>query len=604
MWRRVKVPSALFAALLLGAACTGVVGERGNGGPPGAGGSAGGSGGGSNGPGPTGPVLSGADTGAGTVALTRVTLQQLNNMYRDLLGDTTAPANANVITADSLSESTFYVGATIADLDASGLLDISQTLANNAVQDLTKLMPGQPVPTDTAGQATWAQQFIQYFGRRAYRRPLVPGEAADLLALYQTQLAPPIGAAFPDAIAAVITGMLLSPAFLYRWELGPQPPTVQMLSTGPVIRFGQYEIASRLSFWLWSTMPDDTLLNAAGMGQLSTSDQIQSQITRMLADPKASDAFGEFATEWVELKNLITAAPDPSVYPEFANGGTALLESMGNETRQFTASVLGPQGDGLLSTLLTSSKTFIDANLASLYGVAAPAGQGLVPVTLDPTQRAGIFTQAAFLTVRSNPNEPNPILRGSSMLRRVFCSPIQMPANAVLPPIPDTSPQYPTIRARYDAHGKLGCAGACHAQIDPPGFAFMHYDGVGKWTDTDTGHPVDATGSITIAPQSSPTYTTGQGGTIMFTDAIDLMKQLAERPEVSDCMTDLLLRYMNRRIECPSSESTQACLGTGDTASLTAVRAKSTKNVRDMMTAFAATNAFLARMPNPGEVIQ
>jgi hypothetical protein len=132
----------------------------------------------------------------------------------------------------------------------------------------------------------------------------------------------------------------------------------------------------------------------------------------------------------------------------------------------------------------------------------------------------------------------------------------------------------------------------------------MHYDGVGKWTDTDTGHPVDASGSFTIAPQSSPTYTNGTGATITFTDAVDLMKQLADRPEVSDCMTDLLLRFLNKRIECPSSESTAQCLGTGDTASLTAVRAKSTKNVRDMIAAFASTNAFLARMPNPGEVIQ
>jgi hypothetical protein len=323
----------------------------------------------------------------------------------------------------------------------------------------------------------------------------------------------------------------------------------------------------------------------------------------MLKDPKANDGFRDFTTQWLELTNLLEAAPDPTVFPEFTTDPSGKLTSMLLETQQFASSVLGPSGDGLLSTLLTSSNTFVDANLAAMYGVPAPAGTGLAPVTLNPAQRSGLFTQAAFLTVRSNPNEANPIFRGSSVLRRLFCSPLQMP-NVVLPPVPDTSPMFPTVRARYDYHGKLPCAGACHQQIDPPGFAFMHYDGVGKWTDVDTGHPVDSTGTFVVGPQGPPTYTNGTGGTINFTDAIDLMKQAAKRPEVSDCMTDLLLRYMNRRLECPTSLSKAACQGTGDEGSLKTVRAKSTTNVRDMISAFASTNAFLARMPNPGEVLQ
>jgi hypothetical protein len=552
---------------------------------------------------PPPPPLQTDDTGAGPVALTRVTLHQLNNMYRDLLGDTTAPANANVTAADSLSASTFFVGGSVGDPDVDALYTISDKLATNVVQDLTKLMPGVPVPTDTAGQAMWAQQFIQYFGRRAFRRPVLPAEAADLFALYQNQLAPPISAAFPGAIEAVITGMLMAPAFLYRWELGPQAPTTQALSNGSmVVRFGPFEIASRLSYWLWSSMPDDTLLDAAGKGELSTTDQIKAQIQRMLQDPRANDGFSDFATQWLELTNLTTVAPDPTVFPDFMNPTPKLL-SMLAETQRFAASVLGPSGDGLLSTLLTSSKTFIDANLATLYGVPAPSGAGLSPVTLDPTQRAGVFTQAAFLTMRSNPNEANPILRGSSMIRRVFCSPIQMP-NINLPPVPDTSPTYPTVRARYEAHANSPCAGTCHQQIDPPGFAFMHYDAVGRWTTTDTGQPVDASGSVTIAPQGSPTYTTGTGATVHFTDAVDFMKQLSTRPEVSDCMTDLLLRYLNNRIECAQGGANQQCLGSGDTESLKTVRAASSNNVRDMIAAFASTNAFLVRMPNPGEVLQ
>jgi len=246
--------SAFVGALLIGVGCTGVVGTN-TGGSGGESQGNNGSGTGSNtgggsGSSSVGPVITGTDTGAGNVGLARVTIRQLNNMYRDLLGDTTAPANPNVISSDSLSDSTFFVGGSVADLDATGLLTISDTLATTAVQNLANLMPGQAIPTDTAGQAQWAQQFIQYFGRRAYRRPVLQAEASDLYALYQAQLAAPINAKFQDAIEAVITGMLMSPAFLYRWELGPQAPATTTLNGTQVVRFSQYEIASRLSYWL------------------------------------------------------------------------------------------------------------------------------------------------------------------------------------------------------------------------------------------------------------------------------------------------------------------------------------------------------------------
>src|SRR5579859_2367749 len=225
MRRSNRTSGALVAIALLGAACSGAVGGGGGGtgstGGVGGAGNTGGPGGGGGMPGP-GMIPPGADTGAGTVALARVTLHQLNNMYRDLLGDTTAPANQDVLSADSLSDSTFYVGAGLADMDVQSLLDISDTLATNAVKDLTKLLPGQPLPATAAAQADWAKQFIQVFGRRAFRRPLVADEAADLLALYQQQIAPPISATFPNAVEAVLAAMLMAPAFLYRWELGPQ----------------------------------------------------------------------------------------------------------------------------------------------------------------------------------------------------------------------------------------------------------------------------------------------------------------------------------------------------------------------------------------------
>jgi hypothetical protein len=166
---------------------------------------------------------------------------------------------------------------------------------------------------------------------------------------------------------------------------------------------------------------------------------------------------------------------------------------------------------------------------------------------------------------------------------------------------------YPTLRAAYEAHGSQPCAAACHGIIDPPGFAFMHYDGIGRWTNLDMSSPVDSTGSFTIPSAPEPTYTSGTGGPIQFVDAIDMIKKLSGRPEVTDCMTDMWLRYLNRRLECPGSAAQNSCSGPGDTASLVSARQAflaSSNDMREMLATLAVSNAFTTRLPSPGEDIQ
>ncbi len=505
-----------------------------------------------------------------------MTIVEYNNTVRDLLGDNTSPANIGKLGGDQLTESTFSKGGAISDADAFALMDISDALATAAIQHLSRLVPGDPPPTSAGDQAAWAKTFISTFGKRAYRRPLMPEESDALYALYQEQLAPPIGADFLNSIRAVISAILMAPSFLYRWELGPQRPVVD----GNVIHFNQYERASRLSYWIWASMPDDPLLSAADRNELSTSDQIEAQVRRMFKDPKVGEGIMDFHTQWLELSPLPQLGKDAKLYPSFT---PALVASMLRETQQFTMSVLGPDGDGLLATLLTSPSTFVDPGLAKLYGVPNFSASGFAPVTLDPKQRAGIFTQAAFLTTRANPDEQNPIFRGASLVRRLLCESLKKPDNVDIPMV--TQDPATTVRARYDAHGKLACAVSCHSQIDPPGFAFLNYDAIGAWTSMDDGKAIDASASLTIGSE-----------TVSFHDAVDMMKQLATKKEVSDCMAAMWFRYLNRRLE-----------GALDDEALKSARAAfttSSNNIREMIVALAKTSAFTDRLPNPGEQIQ
>jgi hypothetical protein len=508
----------------------------------------------------------------------RLTRTEYNNTIRDLLGDTSAPASSRDFSDDQLAElSGFLRGGSISATDVNFLLDTTDRLTLTAIGHLSQIVPCNPIPAAAADQATCAQQFIHTFGRRAYRRPLLPEEEAALFALYQAQSAPDIAADFPNAIRAVLAGMLQSPSFLYRWELGPQKPIVE----GALIRFNQYEIASRLSYFFWSSMPDNALFDAADAGQLSTPEQIEQQARRMLADPKASDGIADFHSQWLELRDLANAVKDPMLYPSF---GPALVTSMLTETQQFVVSVLGPQGDGRLQTLLTSPNSFVDANLAKLYGLANFTGQGFQRVALDPAQRSGVFTQASFLATQSTPTEGHPIKRGARILRRLLCIDMQPPQNVAIPqPAPPTPTT--TIRARYADHAANPCATSCHQLIDPPGFAFLNYDSIGAWMATDAGQPVDASGSLAVGSKQ-----------IVFHDAVDMLAQLAQADEVRDCMAKQWLRYLTRRGDIPGDS--------GSLAATTSAFRSASFDIRELMVALTKTNAMTHRIPSPGEVTQ
>jgi hypothetical protein len=514
----------------------------------------------------------------GTAPLRRLTKVELDNTLRDLLGITTSPARGNVnFTADQDSALAGFVrgGSITAPPDARLFMTTAEQVVTTAVQNLATLLPCSPLPTAVPEQDACADKFITGFARRAYRRPLAAAELDGLKALYRAQRRPEAGATFAEAVGDVITSILQSPNFLYRWELG-----VPATKDGALVKFNSHEMASRLSYAFWASMPDDKLFEAADGGLLATPAQIEQQARRLLADPKAKDALNDFHLQWLEIGTLSDLPKDAT----FTNYSPQVAQSMLKETREFVSSVfLGPKADGKLETLLTSSASFADASLGKIYGLKGVTGADVGPVALDPAQRAGILTQATFMTAKADASESHPIKRGDSILRRLFCIELKAPMNINIPPLPEPQPGQ-TTRERVSMHSMSPCA-SCHVLIDPVGFAFENYDAIGVYRTTEEGKPVDASGDASVGSAS-----------FKFKNAVEFVGQMAKSKDVQDCMGTQWMRYVMKRRELPTEEaSRQAAL---------AAFSKSSFDLRELLVALTKTRSFTHRALSAGEVAQ
>jgi hypothetical protein len=298
----------------------------------------------------------------------------------------------------------------------------------------------------------------------------------------------------------------------------------------------------------------------------------------MLKDPRAKQAIGDFFTQWLGVSDLRNVPKDAKAYPNFT---PELAGSMVAESAAFAASTV-IDGDGKLSSVFNSTKTFIDGNLAKLYNVPGVTGTALAPATLNGAERGGILTQAAFLTQQANPDESNPVRRGKLVADRVAC--IEVPA----PPdnVPDPKPPAPnlSVRDRFSEHDTNPCAMACHQVFDPIGYAFENYNGIGAYQTMDGGKPVNASGQIAL-----------DGTVKTFKNALELGNILGQSTQVADCMGRQFLRYALRRRETP-----------GDEASLASAEAafnKQSNNLRELIVALTRTRAFTHRTPSKGEVL-
>jgi hypothetical protein len=523
--------------------------------------------------------LSDASSVPGPAPLRRLTRLEYENTLHDLLGVTSAVTSALPVGSDAESGQAGFVkgGAITGGDDVRNLMTAATQITDSIKARLGSLLPCSPVPAAAAEQQACARKFIDDFGKRAYRRPLSAREAELALGLYQSQRGPEVGASFEDAMVAVIAGFIQAPQFLYHWELGPAAP----LKEGNLVKYNSYEMASRLSYLLWATMPDDKLFAAADARALQTPEQIAAEAKRLLDDARAAQGLANFHMQWLEIGELGQMAKGE----ELKNWSPAVAQSALNEVREFSASVYrGGKAGSTLDAMLTSATTFADGNLGKIYGLNM-TGADMKEVSLDRAQRAGILTQLAYLSSHADAEDSHPVKRSDVIVRRLLCIDLEQPANVEVPPVAEPNPNQ-TTRERFDIHGQAACARACHQLLDPIGFAFESFDAIGAYRTTDRNKPVDTTGSLTL-PSGTP---------LAFKDAPELVARLAKLPEVQDCMATQWMRYMLGRREVE-----------GEAPSLAVLRDlfnKSNHDLRELLVGMTRTRSFTHRSLSAGEVAQ
>ena len=325
-----------------------------------------------------------------------------------------------------------------------------------------------------------AREVIQRVADRAYRRPATAVELDGLMRLF-TQ-AREAGDGFESSVRQALLAVLVSPHFLFRGEIQGNPDNPH--ETHPV---SEYALASRLSYFLWSTMPDEELLRLAGQGRLRRN--LAAQVKRMLADPKSRALVDNFAGQWLQLRTLDIVAPDEKLFPGF---DAPLREALRRETEALFDHVL--RKDRPITEFLTADYTFVNERLAQHYGLNGVKGPEFVQVSLKGTGRSGVLTHGSVLTLTSNPNRTSPVKRGKWILENILASPPPPPPPGV--PALESKETHGTLRQRMDAHRDNAMCASCHAKMDPLGFAFEHFDAVGQFREKDGDETVDTGGQL------------------------------------------------------------------------------------------------------------
>jgi hypothetical protein len=358
------------------------------------------------------------------------------------------------------------------------------------------------------------REILRNFAGRAFRRPVTPAEVERLLRL--VRVATDSGESVERGLELAVRGILLSPYFLFRPELDAQPqsPIVRRLDT--------YELASRLSYFLWSSMPDAELFRAARNGELANVSGLRKQTERMLADPRSVALVDDFAGQWL----LLRALGDHQVDGTVSGFDDATRADVAEETRLFFGEFLHQSLP--VEQLLTARFTFLDDNLARYYGLAAHPGSKFAKVELDGPERGGLLRQASLLTVTSLPHRSSPVKRGKWVLGQLLCSEPPPPPPGV-PQIPHQDFSKATLRELLKAHrDKPECA-VCHNVLDPIGLALENYDAIGRFRASDHGQPVDARGTL-------------PDGTVL-NGPDDLSRSIAKDPRFPACVAEKLYIY-------------------------------------------------------------
>ena len=339
-------------------------------------------------------------------------------------------------------------------------------------------------PKDTASEEPCAKKILSTIAARAYRRPVTDGDLDILLGFYRE------GRSSGDFDAGVRRGIeriLAAPSFLFRIEREPAG-----LAEGAAYRLSDLDLASRLSFFLWSSIPDDELRDAAARGRLNDAAALEQQVQRMLRDPRSRALVDNFATRWLELNKLPGVVPDTELYPEFDEN---LREAMEQETRLFVDSQV--RANRGVVELLTADYTFLNERLATHYGIRNVYGSHFRRVALGDARRGGLLGQSSVLTVTSYPNRTSVTMRGRWLLANMLGAP-PPPPPADIPALKEAGAdgQPRSLRERMELHRKNPACASCHQRMDPLGFALENFDAVGKWRTASDGAAIDPSASF------------------------------------------------------------------------------------------------------------
>lgn len=506
----------VFSTLFTVVACTGTVGGGDD--PAGSGSTAGSGGSGGGGAGSPNACVTGAQVA--TAPIRRLNRFEYDNTVRDLLSDTSGPARDFPAEERRSGFNNNGAALTVSPLLAESYLTAAERMAAEAVEKNMAVLTPSPACDLAQDDAACVQSFIEQFGERAYRGPLSADETAVLKDVYAAGKA---SGGHKNGLKLAITTMLISPRYLYRVEFG-----VPAAAGETMVRLDSWEMASRLSYLLWGTMPDAPLIAAARAGQLLTDEQIAAQVDRMLKDPARTRLMARnFHEQWLELSDLPAREKDTTVYPSWSPD---LLPLLAEETHRFVDHVVF-EGEGTLQELLTAPYTFANSALAKHYDLGSTtASDTFTKIPLDGVKRGGVLTHGSLMALLANADQSNPVRRGKFVREQILCQHLQPPPDGADIDVPKLDPSL-TTRDRFSEHRVNPACAGCHTLLDPVGLGLENFDGVGRWRDTENGQVIDASGEVTGMADGK------------FNGALELARKLSKSEEVASCVVEKWFTY-------------------------------------------------------------
>jgi hypothetical protein len=536
-----------------------------------------------------GPICAEGVTQPGRSPIRRLTRHEYNNTVRDLFGDDSKPANSFPAEEESLGFGNNADALSVTPVLAEKYMSTAEAVAQRATKNPGALSGCSATDPESVRNAC-VRGFISRIGRRVLRRQVTLAEVDELYAIYESAYTiyastrDPRQLPFQQGLSMVLESLLQSPAFLYRVELGSSvgvPPNGGLAAADPdedddAVPLTSWEMASRLSYFLWGTTPDDALLDAAEQNQLMTKEQVLAEAERMLDDPKARDAVGAFHQEWLDYDRVQNITKDMALYPEWS---PAIGAAMREEMRVFIDHVVF-DGEGDFRTLMTAPYTFASPELAKLYGATLEGDDsGLYRVDFPAGQHAGLLTMGAILSYYAHTNQTSPVHRGKLVRETFLCDVLLPPPNNVAFEVPEPD-ESSTARERFSAHSADASCSGCHRLMDPIGFGFEQFDTLGRFRTTENGAAIDASGSIVASDVDGP-----------FNGVSELAEKLADSDEVKSCYAKMWFRYAYGRAEA----SEDACA----VDQIETAFSKSNGSVKALLLSLTQTDTFMFRRRGP-----